>query len=397
MYKRYITSKIIESLEESPVVLLNGARQTGKSTLAKGLLKGPYYTLDDMTVLRALQTDSYDFLKAQKTPIVLDEIQRAPELFVSLKRVVDENREPGQFLLTGSANVLMLPRLSESLAGRMEIHTLWPLSSTEIMDSPIDLVLALIQEDFSSITPRVFNIFFGGFPDVLKRSTEAKRHNWFKGYLQTLLTKDIRDLSNIEKITETPKILHILAARVGNLLNFSELSRSCGIPNTSLKRYLTLLEALYLFFTIPPWTTNLSKRFVKSPKHYLSDCGLLAYLLGINEDNLRKNIFGHFAENYVAVELKKHQTWSSVPFEIYHYRTQEGEEIDFILETFQGDIIAIEVKTSSSVDAKAYRTIKKLQEELPHKHIKGFVFYSGNHIIPLAKNIWALPLSFFMG
>lgn len=399
MYKRYITQKIIESLEESPVVLLNGARQTGKSTLAKSLISEPtsYYTLDDLTILGAIKSDAYHFLKAQKKPIVLDEIQRAPELFVSLKRVVDEHREPGKFLLTGSANILMLPNLSESLAGRMEIHTLWPLSSTEITDSPIDLILALSQEDFSSLTSRNLDIFLGGFPDVLKRASEEKRQNWFKSYLQTLLTKDIRDLSHIEKITETPKILHLLAARAGSLLNCSELSRSCGIPNTSLKRYLALLETLYLYFTIPPWSTNLSKRFVKSPKLYISDCGVLAHLVGINKNHVRKDLFGHFVENYVAVELKKHQTWSSIPFELYHYRTQDGEEIDFILETYQGDLIAIEIKSNSVLDQKSYRTIKKLQEDLPSRRIKGFVFYSGDKVVPLARNIWAVPLTFFMG
>jgi predicted AAA+ superfamily ATPase len=409
MYKRYLDQKLLESIEDSPVVLVNGARQTGKSTLVKTLLNKThvYYTLDDYSILSSIKLDPYNFLVSQKKPIILDEIQRAPEAFLALKRIVDERRIPGRFVLTGSANILMLPKLADSLAGRMEILTLWPLSCSELHGQYSQRVSALLTGDFLSFSPApthigdneyLRNILMGGYPEVVRRSTVSKRNSWFKGYLQTLLTRDVQDVSGIERLAQLPILLNILSARIGGLLNSSELSRSSQIPLTTLNRYLKIFEMLYLTVYLQPWHSNIGKRFVKSPKLYVSDVGLLSYLLGMTEDHLmqRPDLWGHIFENFIVMELIKHQTWSDVSFQIYHYRTENNEEIDIILETDHGELIAIEIKASKTIDGRSLKAIKSLQGALPHKTIKGFVVYTGDTIIPLSQNIWALPLSYFM-
>ncbi|MDP3935577.1 MAG: ATP-binding protein [Alphaproteobacteria bacterium] len=407
MYKRYLDQKLLESIEESPVVLINGARQTGKSTLVQTLLKEShvYYTLDDYSILSAIQLDPYNFLASQKSPIILDEVQRAPEAFLALKRIVDESRVPGRFVLTGSANILMLPKLADSLAGRMEILTMWPLSSAELYDRPEQLISELLTGSFLNFISSAVDdseympdILIGGYPEVVRRSTPAKRNSWFKGYIQTLLTRDVQDISGIERSAQLPILLNILASRVGGLLNASELSRSSQIPLTTLTRYLKIFEMLYLTVYLQPWHSNIGKRFVKSPKLYISDVGLISFLLGMNEEHIaqRPDLWGHMFENFIVMEFIKHQTWSDVPFQIYHYRTENNEEIDLILETDQGDLLAIEIKSSKTIDGRSLKAIKNLQAAMPHKIIKGFVIYTGDKVIPLSQNIWALPLSYFM-
>ncbi|XWN35059.1 MAG: ATP-binding protein [Roseivirga sp.] len=403
MYTRMIAHKLLESLEESPVLLLNGARQTGKSTLVKTLLADThtYYTLDDLSVLNIVKSDPVTFLESQPKPIIIDEIQRAPTLFTPLKQMADRKRTPGQFVLTGSANVLSLPQLSESLAGRMEIHTLWPLSQVELhhqsgnfIDQAFNGALSLTKSPVAS--PVLMELILsGGYPDVVKRTTESKRNNWCASYLQTLLQRDVRDLAHVERLTELPKLLHLLAARVGNLLNTSELSRSGGLPNTTLKRYLSLLETLYLYVTLPPWSGNLSKRLVKAPKLYLNDTRLLGYLLGMNQAHMlaKRAIFGHVLENFVVMELKKQQTWATTRTGMYHYRTHAGEEIDIILEAFNGDVVAIEVKATQIVGPRDFKHLRNLQHHRADKNTQGFVMYMGQEVIPFAKDLTAIPIA----
>ena len=402
MYERLISKKIQESLEESPVVLVNGARQTGKSTLVQTLLQDThtYYTLDDTSVLNAVCQDPTTFLSIQGKSVVLDEVQRAPELFIPLKHIVDQRRKPGHFVLTGSANVLNLPRLSESLAGRMEIHTLWPLAQAELHHAK----RSFIDHVFAGTLPRqlvafshdelVKDVLAGGYPDVLRRVTESKRDSWCAAYLQTLLQRDVRDLMHIERLDGIPKLLRLLATRVANVMNTSELSRSSGLPNTTLKRYLTLLETLYLYVAVPSWSGSLSKRLTKAPKVYLNDTRLLCHLLGVNQAHLlsKRPVFGHILENFVVMELKKQQTWADVRTHMFYYRTHSGEEIDIVLEALGGKKVAIEVKATQVVSDRDFKHIRAFQKALPNEEISGFVAYMGQKIIPWAKNLTAIPI-----
>src|SRR3990167_9117395 len=296
MIKRHITARVLEALADTPVVLLNGPRQAGKSTLAQEVAwhKHParYLTLDDATTLAAARNDPQGFLAGFVGPVVIDEIQRAPELFLAIKTQVDRDRRPGRFLLTGSADVLLLPHLAESLAGRMEILTLWPFSQGEIeknQEGFIDAVFSpAIPQQHSRFqrSEWIQKVLRGGFPEVLGRQTESRQAAWFGSYITTILQRDVRDITHIEGLTALPRLFALLAARAASLINFSEISRTSTIPQSTLKRYMTILETTFLLQTLPAWSGNLSKRLVKAPKLVIGDTGLMSYLLGLNEERL---------------------------------------------------------------------------------------------------------------
>ena len=278
MITRNITPKIIEALSDTPVVMLNGARQTGKSTLAKSLISkkhiGHYVTLDDATALSAAKHDPAGFLSGLGESAVIDEIQRAPELFVAIKADVDRNRKPGRYLLTGSANVLLLPRLSESLAGRMEIFTLWPFSQGEFSGISEKFIDILFSEklpirqltDTDNETAIIERAIRGGYPEAAARISESRRRAWFGSYITTILQRDVRDIANIDGLTAMPRLLSMLSTRSPSLLNYSELSRTTGLPQSTLKRYMALFETIFLIDHLPAWYSNLGKRLVKTAK-----------------------------------------------------------------------------------------------------------------------------------
>ncbi len=408
MYKRQILQQLLEALSDTPVVLLNGARQTGKSTLARELTEKReqrrYFTLDDATVLSAVKRDPQGFIDSLEGPCVIDEIQRIPDLFLAIKANVDRERTPGRFLLTGSANVLLLPRLSESLAGRMEILTLWPLSQQELSGRLRNLVEALFSGEIRQWTyppvPRsqlVGAMIRGGYPEAQARSNERRRHAWFSSYITTLLDRDVRDLANIEGLTELPRLLAILAARSAGLLNASDLSRSMGIPLTTLRRYLTLLEATFLITTLPAWTFNPGKRFVKAPKIFINDSGLMSYLLGYEPSLLEEGsgLPGALFETFVHGELAKYLAAFASGIRLFHFRTFSGTEVDFILENRRGEIVGIEAKASSSLSSKDWSGLRQLKETLADRFLHGYVIYTGRETIPLGRDFTALPAGVF--
>lgn len=404
MVKRNLTDSLLQALADSPVVLLNGARQTGKTTLVQSLTPkqhpARYLTLDDLGVLSAIKADPAGFLAGLEGPVILDEIQRAPELFVAIKAEVDRNRRPGRFLLTGSANVLLLPRLSESLAGRMEILTLWPLSRGEIEGVREEFVDAAfsakpIAVDKPKGKPGLLgSILRGGYPENLHRTEGDRLKAWFRSYVTSILQRDVRDLANIEGLTEMPRLLSLLAARSTSLQNFSELSRSSGLPQSTLKRYMALLEATFLVQVVQPWSGNLSHRLVKTPKLMLADTGLLAHLLDLTEERLAADagLKGSLLENFVAMELRKQIAWSKTQPRMYFYRTQTGQEIDIILEDASGRLVGIEVKASATVKAEDFRWLKAFAGETKKKFHRGVVLYLGHESIPFGANLHALPV-----
>jgi len=405
MINRHITPIILDALSDSPVVLLNGARQTGKSTLAQWLAQGPhparYLTFDDATVFAAAQHDPAAFVAGIEGNIILDEVQRVPELFIAIKAEVDRNRVSGRFLLTGSANILLLPRLSESLAGRMEILTLWPLSQGEIegrreifIDSAFDDKSPSYKQDTEDRARLFKRIFTGGYPEILKRPAVTRRKAWFGSYITTILQRDVRDLANIEGLTEMPRLLSLLATRAASLLNFSELSRSCGIPQSTLKRYMTLLKTTFMVNLLPAWSGNLGKRLVKAPKCFLNDTGLTAHLLGIDEGRIRDGtpLIGPLLENFVVLELLKQSSWSNVQPNLFHFRTQTGHEVDIIMEDSGGRIVGIEIKAAKSLGSKDFRSLQMLQDTLGKRFRRGIVLYTGTEGISFGKNLFALPI-----
>lgn len=406
MIKRHISASLLEALGDNPVVLLHGARQTGKSTLAQWLASNQhpsrYLTLDDAGVLAAAQGDPGGFIAALKEPVVIDEIQRAPELFMAIKAAVDRDRQPGRFLLTGSADVMLLPRLSESLAGRMEILTLWPLSQGEIdgiEESFLDAVFGndlptkiRIRQDWSGLLARMLR---GGYPVVQGRLTEDRQKAWFSSYVSAILQRDVRELASIEGLTLLPRLLSLLAARSTSLLNISDLSRSVAIPQTTLKRYIALLEMTFLIQTLPAWSSNLSKRLVKAPKLILNDTGLMAYLLGLSRERLATEgtLAGPLLENFVVMELRKQTAWSRTRPQVFHFRTLTGQEVDVVLEDAAGKLVGIEVKASGTVDGKDFRGLRALAELTGRRFQNGVVLYSGSECIPFGPRFHAMPVS----
>jgi predicted AAA+ superfamily ATPase len=405
MYRRNIEPHIRDALADTPVVLINGARQTGKTTLALKLaseLSLRYVTLDDATIFSAAASDPQGFIRGLGQGVVIDEVQKVPSLFPAIKLEVDSDRRPGRFLLTGSANVLLLPRMSESLAGRLEIITLMPLSQGELLGkderfvetlfSP-NLDTGLFISEFELPLPEV--IVKGGFPEIHRRSSHQRRQAWFSSYITTILQRDVRDLSSIEGLTEMPRLLALLAARVGGLLNVSELSRSSGLPNSTLKRYMSLLEATFLYQPLPAWSANLGKRLIKSSRIQLVDSGLVCHLAGYDASRLAEDATfrGHLLECFVAAELQKQISWSKVNVSAYHYRTVTGQEVDVVLENSRGQLVGLEIKSAASVGKKDFQGIERFAETVGDRFYRGAVLYAGNQAVSFDERLHALPIS----
>jgi hypothetical protein len=393
-------------MTDCPVVLVNGARQTGKSTLARAVAEqrdsSRYVTLDDVTAFSSASSDPMGFLTMTDGPVVLDEVQRVPALFRAIKLLVDRNRQPGRFLLTGSANVLLLPNVSESLAGRMEIHTLWPFSAGEREGRKETFLDALFgSEPMPSVAQTISRqdlfarIQTGGYPEVCVRPDPLRRAAWFEAYITTILQRDVRDLANIEHLVDLPRLLALLASRACGLLNYADLARSLGMPQSTLKRYMVLLETLYLIQTLAPWSNNLGKRVVKAPKLLFVDTGLAAHLLGWTEisHETMHPMAGPLLENFVAMELRKQASWRNAPVRLYHYRTPAGQEVDLVLEDRAGRIAGIEVKSSATVGTSDFKHLRALANTVGDRFVRGIVLYTGEETIPFAADLAAVPVN----
>ena len=403
--QRNISQKLLGALKRSPVVLLTGARQTGKSTLVEELLTKngySYVTFDDLRFLSAAKNDPIGFISGLEKPIILDEVQRVPEIFLPIKNYVDQNRKPGIFVLTGSANPLLISNVGDSLAGRMEIINLFPLSQGELSSKQETFLEKAFANQMSELKPLkditkqslYKKLIQGGYPGIQSFDQEGLQ-NWFYSYITTILQKDVKDLAQIEGLTQFPNLLQLLATRAGSLLNVAELSRSSGIANSTMHRYLTLLETLFLTILIQPWSKNISKRLVKSPKVYLIDSGILLHLLRVDEKKmfLDNNLFGKIFENFVITELLKQASWSKNSVKIFHYRTQAGIEVDAVLENSSGDIVGIEIKSNETISKNDFKGLKHLQEVTSKDFVCGIVLYPGNEKVPFGQNLWALPIS----
>ncbi|CAK7059985.1 MAG: putative protein [Desulfovibrio sp.] len=370
MNERTIHTQLMEALTDTPVVFLRGARQTGKTTLVKQLAEESpdskntrqYISLDSATALAGALEDPTGFLQGLKKPVIIDEAQRASALMLAIKEDVDRERHAGRYLLTGSANILTLPGIADSLAGRMEVLTLYPLSQGEIAGTREDFIQALFQKDFpatgagkGSLSKETLleAMTLGGYPEVLSRSAPKRRAAWFDSYITTLVERDIRNISNIQDISGLIRLLRLTGARSGTLHNQAELSRSVGMPANTLSRYIPLLEALFLIWFLPAWSSNLGKRLLKSPKLHVIDSGLACHLCGADAERLADDsiMAGRLLESFVAGELLKQSSWTEHPVTLYHYRSQSGEEVDVVLEDRAGRVAAVEVKLSASVSS----------------------------------------------
>ncbi len=405
MFKRNIKDTLKKALSRSPVVLINGARQVGKTTLAREFLKEKgynYFTFDDEITYLSAKNNLTSFISDIPKPVILDEVQRIPEIFLAIKSDVDKNRIPGRYLLTGSANPLLIPRLGDSLAGRMEIIDLMPLSQGELLGKKEKFVDSIFNNNESIKEPKQIlskkdlyeKILIGGYPTVQGLDDED-REAWMRNYLNLILKKDIKDLAEIEKISEMPNLLRLLASRISNLLNVAEISRDCKLVTKTTHRYLALLETIFIIYRQNPWYTNIGLRVTKAPKLYLIDTGLLSYLLDFNlERELKDSVqMGKTLENFIVSELKKQATWSKTIPEIYHFRATSGEEVDIVLENRSGQIVGIEIKNSEKIIKDDFKGLKFLQEKTKDKFLKGIVLYTGSQSLPFGENLYTLPIN----
>lgn len=404
MFLRNISGTLEKALSRSPVVLLTGARQTGKTTLVKKIgqtKKYKYITFDDLRYLSAAQNDPISFINSLEKPVILDEVQRVPQLFLPIKHYIDNNRNAGTFILTGSANPLLIPHLGDSLAGRMEILKLYPLSQGELLNKQETFTEVAFTENIAQLKcenisrqTMLNKLIIGGYPSAQNINKED-RTAWFDAYLTTILQRDVKDLSRIEGIAQLPNLLQLLATRTSCLANTSELSRAIEISNTTLNRYLTLLETLFLIFFQQPWSTNLGKQLVKAPKVYLGDVGLLLHLLRIESSDFLfdTQMMGKVIETFVVSEILKQISFKPNRIKIFHYRTQTGNEVDILLEDTSGNIVGIEVKSGETVTKGDFKGLVHLKEAIGKKFAMGIVLYSGSEKIPFGEKLWAMPIS----
>jgi len=417
MIRRYLQDPIFESLKHFPAVLLTGARQVGKSTLAQALINASwnatYFTLDDRTTLDAALRDPDGFVNGLPTPVVIDEVQKTPDLLRAIKRGVDQNRRPGRYLLTGSANVMTLSSVSESLAGRISLHTLYPFCWPEFLEKPKPMILKDLFGGIDSkkllknytgtslkdYKPRLIErILRGGYPPPALVESDQAREQWFSSYRQTYLERDLLNIKSIENLPDFNRLLSLVAIRTGRLLNLSDLSRETGLPFTTLRRYMNLLEVTYQISLIRPYFTHLGKRLVKTPKLYFNDTGMATHLIGVNEWKVMENQghAGPMVETWVACELLKLMPVLDHRSRLYFWRTQTGQEVDFLIER-TGKLVAIEVKWGHRIDESDTNNLNRLAEDLKEKLLFSIILYSGIESVPLGPKMVAMPFPVFFG
>jgi uncharacterized protein len=404
---RHAEASVTEALADTRVVLVTGPRQSGKSTLVALVAKGrnaKWRNLDTATTRQAAIADPVGFVDAREL-MVIDEIQRVPELLLAIKEQVDADPRPGRYLLTGSARVLGLRGLPDTLPGRTETIELWPLAQGEIdgtADRFVDAVFAsgehgeaLTHE--SAVTRQEYaeRIVRGGFPEALARTNPRRRERFFDSYLADLVTRDVSQLSEIERTAEMRALIRLLAARSGQLLVVNTVGSEARLPASTVHRYLALLEEVFLVKRIPAWSRNVSARAIGTPKLAFVDSGIAANLLGADVRTLLRpgGPFGPLLEGFVLMELARQLTWSRQRAELFHYRTKDKVEVDAVLENRQGHVVGIEIKASSTVAAGDFRGLRHLAERTGDDFIAGLVFYTGTQTLPFGPRLRAVPVS----
>ena len=434
-YPRSAERRLVEALEDSPVVLIHGPRQCGKTTLAQftcapdyltwlgerltwlgeplawGYSKEgrdyDYFSFDNPVTRDGARADPLGFVAALPERAILDEVQHVPELFEAIKVSVDRHRVPGRFLLTGSTNIFLVPQLSDSLAGRLQTVPLHPLTQYELTSGSdpsrpdAGFLDALFGEGFPVFrcerlgAQLVEKIVAGGYPEALARPTARRAANWYRDYAEAIVQRDVRDLTRVRSLDVLPRLLRAAAAQTAQLYNLSSLASPLALSRPSVGDYVTILERLFLLERLPAWHSNRLKRLIRSPKVHLTDTGLAAALLGIDAKGLAadRTQLGHFLETFVFRELRRQASWSDIPTEFFHFRDKDGFETDIVIEQASGAVAGLEIKAAATVMPNDFRGLRKLEKATGNRFVRGVVLYDGETSVPFGDRFQAVPMS----
>lgn len=403
IYPRLVEPRFVEALADTPVVLIHGPRQCGKTTLARMVGEArdyAYLSFDDGVALAAAQADPVGFVGDLPERTILDEVQRVPGLFTALKTAVDRGRTPGRFLLTGSANVLLAPKLADSLAGRIEILRLHPLAQTELAGKPATFLDTLFGAGFKFGTWSRLRgelskrIVAGGYPAVLARGAPRRRAVWYRDYIETLVQRDVRDLARISALDALPRLLMLAAGQTARLLNVTDLAAPFQLSRPTIRDYVNLLARVFLLDELPSWHSNRLRRLVKTPKLHLGDTGLACALLGVDAAALQADraLLGQLLETFVFQELRRQASGQETPVTFYHFRDKDGAEVGIVLEIGSQRVAGIEVKAAATVTASDFRGLRKLKQAAGKRFAGGVVLYDGETTVAFGDDLYAAPI-----
>lgn len=406
LYPRLLEARVAEALADTPVVLIVGPRQAGKTTLVRQVAAqgARYFTLDDELTLLAAKEDPVGMVRGLDRAVI-DEIQRAPQLLLAIKKTVDEDRRPGRFLLTGSANLMALPTVADSLAGRMETLTLLPLSQNELQGTAVNW----LDSVFAGSLPTAFNplvgadlvetVLRGGYPEAVSRPTSRRRTAWARQYLDAIIQRDVRDVAGIDRLDQLPRFLRALAQLAGQMCNYTQLGGQVGLDHKTAARYLSVFEQMYLLRRVDVWANNRLSRMVKTPKVQFIDSGLLATLVDLTPAMAQqdRSLFGKVLETFVFGELLKQAATAQGDYQLLYYRDHDQYEVDVVVENAGGQLVGVEIKSAASVRAGDLRGLKRLAGIAGDRFKLGVLLYDGAEALPLGDRLWAAPISSLWG
>ena len=402
-FPRYLAPRLREALGDTPAVLIHGPRQSGKTTLARAIGEPRgyrYVSFDDDAIRAAATSDPVGFVADLPAKVILDEVQRVPELFTSLKAAIDHRRTAGRFILTGSANVLLVPRLADSLAGRMGILRLHPLAQCEIENTRPRFIDTLFRRGFKTgIAERLGaglaeRIAAGGYPAALARRLSARRRAWYRDYVDTQIQRDVRDLMRIHSLDALPQLLALAAGHTAHLINVADLAAPFELTRATIHAYVTLLERVFLLERLPPWHTNRLSRLVKRPKLHMGDTGVACALLGIEAAGLGQDrqLLGAMLETFVLQELRRQASWRPEPIGFFHFRDRDDFEVDIVLEQGHSGVVGVEVKAAATIGDADFRGLRKLRDAAGPRFVAGVVLYDGTATVDFRDGLFAVPV-----
>lgn len=405
LFDRHLRRDVVDALAESRAVAVLGARQVGKSTLVAQIASHEHpsrlISLDDDATADAARADPAGFIADIDEPVAIDEIQRAPELLLAIKRRLDTDRTRGQFLLTGSANILSLPTVADALPGRVEYLTLWPLSQGELHDVREQFIDDLFAGQFPKLTGAPVGrralaptLVTGGYPEAQSRTARG-RTRFFSSYIASIIGRDLDDIANVRNVENIARLLFVIAARSGGLTSFHGMGKDLELDANTVRSHTKILEDLFLVRRLKPWHVNLGSRQIKSTKIYVIDSGMLAHLIGADEQRIVRDgtVAGTMLASFVAMELLRQADWADRPVQFFHYRDKQQREVDIVIERHDGDVIGIEVKASATPSATDFTGLRYLRDKLGPRFKAGAVLHTGADTLPFGDRLAAVPVS----